>query len=253
MIFKFPQKKIVLDCFTNRPSVIKLSPISPAIMHTPNWWKVLPNSYRPKNTPFDFDRATMKSCDGMIDYYKESVVIPMWSDLAISIDKNNKKYHWQFSDGISNVGSHAVEQSSGFLSSYFSLKLISPWLFKTKEDIKWVWSHPVYNYEKSNDVVSLPAIVSYRYQTANHIHLFISFEKNQTIIIPHGQPMVFMTPMTDRKVEVVRHLVSDAEYIKIHGNSEKISFKNKYKKIIASAKQFEKCPFKNHMEVNNDY
>ena len=59
---------------------------------------------------------------------------------------------------------------------------MSPWLFSCKEDINWVWSHPAYNYQDSNYVVSLPAIVSYRQQSETNINILISNEKTQNIL-----------------------------------------------------------------------
>jgi len=246
MLFKFPQKKIVLECFTTRQSILETAPVTPAVKHFPNWWKALPNSYREKSKLFE--PPTMKSCAGMVDYYRKSIVLPLWSDLAVDIQKDLKEYRWQFSDGKSVVSYHDIDaQAKGFMASYVHLKIMSPWIFKCKEDINWVWSHPAYNYQDSNYVASLPAIVSYKQQSETNINILISNEKTQKILIPQGQPMVFMTPMSDRKVEIIRHLVSKEEYEKMLAPIERISFRHKFYNIVKRKEQFKDCPFKNHL------
>ena len=83
MIFKFAQKKIVLDCFTTNPEVVEYAPISYAIKHIPQWWKDLPETYLSEDG--FTNRGTMRYCAGMVDYYKKSIAIPMWADFSLKI------------------------------------------------------------------------------------------------------------------------------------------------------------------------
>jgi hypothetical protein len=246
ILFKFPKKKITLDCFTSEAHILRTAPIVPAIKLIPEWWKKLPNSYY-KNNEFS-PSSTMKHCIGMVDYYKKSIVLPLWSDLAINI-KSSREYYWQFSDRYSTAVQHNMEkQATGFLNGYSHIKLITPWAFKTKENISWVWSHPTYSYPNSHEVVSLPAVVNHLYMHGTNINLLFSANTPKTIIIPQGQPLVHIIPMSDRKVEIVRHLVSEAEYKKIKSVSTHITFLDKYIKTLDRIKQFKNCPFHNHIE-----
>jgi hypothetical protein len=243
MLFKFPKNKIVLDCFTSERYAIEYAPIDFAIKHIPNWWKNLPKSYLDTN---EFTQSpTMKHCVGMVDYYKNSIAIPLWSDLSIKVNED-KSYKWQFSDRRTQAGFHSMEkQANGFLSNFFHFKIISPWAFKTKEMINWVWSHPTYNYEFSEDIVSLPAIVNYEHQNSTNINLMVSTKEPKIINISQGQPMAVLTPMSDRKVEIIRHLVSEKEFDSILSMQARISFLNKYKKIVKRKEQFSGCPYHN--------
>lgn len=241
MIFRFPQKKIVLDCFTDNSSVIELAPVLPAVKLIPDWWKNLPQSMFDEETLNGV--TTMKNCVGMVDYYAKSIAIPMWCDVSIKINKN-KTYNWQFADRISKAEVHNIEeQAKGFLPEHGHLKLVSPWLFKTKENINWVWSHPTYNYANNADITSLPAISNYYHQNGSNINMMINLNSAKTIVIPHLTPVALLTPMSDRKVEVVRHLVSTEEFQKITNRNTTITFINKYKKIIKTKKQLGNCPF----------
>jgi hypothetical protein len=58
--------------------------------------------------------------------------------------------------------------------------------------------------------------------------------------------MVHLLPMSDRNVEIVRHLVSDEEYKRMETCANTIKFIKKYQNIVKKVKQFEKCPYKNH-------
>jgi hypothetical protein len=246
MIFKFPKKKIVLDCFTTKEGVLATAPIVPAIKLIPDWWKKLPQSYK----EFDFiPTGTMKNCTGMVEYYKKSIVLPLWSDLIVEINSPSE-YRWQFADRSSSVNSHNMDkQATDFLKNYIHLKLISPWFFKTKESINWVWSHPAYSYPNSNSVVSLPAVVNYSQQNTSNINLLFDSGSPKTVVIGHGQPMVHITPMSDRKVEICRHLISEKEWLQLKDlNNNPICFVNSYIKRMNKKEQFKNCPYNNHPE-----
>jgi len=248
ILFKFPKKKIVLDCFTTEEYILETAPIVPAIKLIPEWWRELPNAYYAEGSYSP--TSTMKHCVGMVDYYKKSIVIPLWSDLIVDI-KTASEYQWRFSDRLSRATDHNMEQqATGFLSGYAHLKLHSPWLFKTKEDISWVWSHPVYNYEHSNDVVSLPAVINFLAQPNTNINLLFNASTPKSILIPQGQPLAHLTPMSDRKVDIRRHLITQAEYTRLDRKNTNIVFLYKYAKILNRTKQFKDCPFHNHTKGN---
>jgi len=241
ILFKFPKKKIVLDCFTPFEHILTTAPIVPAMKLIPEWWKSLPNYYFDQSSPVEV--STMRNCVGMVDYYKTSIVIPLWSDLLIDITSCNE-YRWFFSDGMSNAGNHNLKnQATGFLNNYAHIKLDTPWRFKTKEKINWVWSHPTYSFPNSHNMVSLPGVVNYFEQRGVNINLLFFAEKKIKILIPQGHPMVHITPMSDRKVEIVRHLVTKEEYSRIASIGTRITFKKKYESNKKRQMQFKNCPY----------
>ncbi len=236
MFFKFLKKKIVLDCFTTESYVIQYSPILPAVRHIPDWWRALPKEFS------DPQLRNMRHCAGMIDYYKKSIAVPLWCELSIKVNQD-KSINWQFSDNITNAVHHSRYQYEGLLENYTHMKIQSPWFFRSEKDVDWVWSHPTYNYKHNDDAVSLPAIVNYYYQHTTQINLFIRVDKERHILIPHNAPMVMLTPMSDRNVEVVRHLVDKKEIERLERKSIPITFKAKYKTAIKSLNKFSDCPF----------
>jgi hypothetical protein len=244
ILFKFPQKKIVLDCFTTKVHVLETAPIVPAIKLMPEWWKQLPNSIFMEGTLGEM--STMRSCVGMTDYYKKSIAIPMWSDLRINIESSTS-YGWQFSDPLSQAQYHDMKkQATGFLDGYAHVKLVAPWYLKTKEDVSWVWSHPAYSFPDSHNIVPLPGVVNFLHQRALNANMLFFAEKPKTIFIPQGQTLAHLIPMSDRKVEIVRHLVNEKEYERIASISTPITFMKKYENNIKRKEQFKDCPFHNH-------
>jgi hypothetical protein len=49
--------------------------------------------------------------------------------------------------------------------------------------------------------------------------------------------------MTDKKIEIVRHLVSEQEFNRLSGLNRNVTFLDKYQTIKQKTKQFSKCPF----------
>ena len=57
--------------------------------HLPDWWKAGPSMLAPANASmFEKTKAgTYKSCPGMLDFFKDCVVLPMWTDVVIAANK----------------------------------------------------------------------------------------------------------------------------------------------------------------------
>jgi len=241
MIFQFPKKKIVLDCFTADEVAIRTAPIDFAIKHMPEWWQDLPATYTRDSFPF----GTMKNCAGMVDFYRYSIAIPMWSDLVISIGKN--QFSWKFSDYMSSADLHnTAQEATGFLPpNYNHLKLISPWHLSCKQSINWLWNTPLYNLNKNPDILIPPGIVNYSKQNITNVNILFNTEKERVIKLAQGSPIAMITPMTDRKIEIVRHLVSRQELER--KSRILITFNRPYDRRNELVKKFKDCPFHNHV------
>jgi hypothetical protein len=240
MIFYFIKPKIVLDCFTTEETIIKTNPVDFAVKHMPDWWKNLSNEY----IDDFFPRPNMNNCAGMNDFYKFSVAIPLWSDFALHIE--NEKFRWQFSDRKTSAGSHNLDrQADGFLpKNYSHLKIKSPWQLSCKKDINWMWNTPLYNFNKYPEIIVPPAIVNYNNLPTSNINLLFRNDEPKTILLKQGTPLVLLTPLTDKKIKIVRHLIDEKEFEK--QNRTNIAFTNVYKKIVKQKEKYSSCPFKNH-------
>jgi len=242
--FFVKRSTIHLDCFTQLSHVHNFHPIQSATHFYPEWWKNLPKVN--KTDKSWVGEPTMKSCVGFIELFKNSVAIPMWSDLCISTDNEKKQFKWNFSDGQTKMNMHNTDQFKNFVNgSYAHLKIISPWLFKTKNYVKWNWQYATYNSNVPDELILLPGIVDYKYQVVTNINILINLCKTQTIFLNAGNPLVFLTPLSDHKVKIHNHLVESVEYEKIKSISHPSYFFNSYnkkKKMIQNEES--KCPFR---------
>lgn len=232
-------RPINLDCFSCTRAYTT-APIQHANKFIPDWWKKLPNHYRDQNRPLDI-QPTLKSCAGFIDLYSKGVILPMWSDLNIIVSPDGV-VNWQFADAISSAGSHDARQMGEFIESIDSshLKLVSPWVFKCKEDILWHCSQPVWNNQAGKNFVAIPGIVEFKHQGTTNVNLFV--RHNSQFIIPYMQAMYHFIPISERPVKIHNHQVTYEELNKLE--SPPVAMLRSYYKRKKTAEEKEsKCPF----------
>jgi hypothetical protein len=156
---------------------------------------------------------------------------------------SNNTYQWQFSDKTSMADIHYEYQYTGFIGQdYGQLKLHSPWLFKTKADIDWLVSAPVYNLSSFRDYVLAQGLLDFSKQYSTHLQLLVDLTIDKVFTIPFGTPTLF-TPLTDKKVIIHRQLISDAELKAFSQSSLNSTFINKYKKP-----RLTNCPYRSFIK-----
>jgi hypothetical protein len=213
------EKKIILDCFTKITEIYEYAKIDSAARYIPQWWKDTP---RDRN---DVDRGTIKNCVAFRDYYAKGIVIPSWFEMNLTIyEQNNienKWFDWESSNKFVNTDrSHHPAQFEKFAQSDGkNLKLHNPWGFKTKENIFFTATQPTWNLRDQLEYLSiLPAIVNFKYQHFCNINFFIlNKDKVGFCNIPALTPLVILHPLTEKKVIVKNHLISEREWNKIFG------------------------------------
>ena len=242
LMFWFKKPKIVIDCFTNSETIITTSPIDFAIKYAPDWWLNLPNSFEMDGT--FWPSPTMKGCTGFTEYYRKSIAIPLWCDLALAV-KDNELY-WQFADQSTNSINHPPQQYGNFwpTDEYRHLKIDTPWIFRTKENIDWVWTSPSYNMKDLDKFTILPGITNFSYVGTPNINMMFNLKNERKLILPVNHVLVHLTPMTERKIEIKRHLLDSKEYEKMNNDIHpKISFSGVYGKTKKLKEKHKKCPF----------
>jgi hypothetical protein len=241
MMHFFRKSEIHLDAFTNRRDVIEYAPIVNAMEVIPAWWKNLPKNITHEND--FFPSATMKTCVGMYDYYNKSVAVPLWSDLHISTV--NSGYNWQFADSLTRADVHNPKEYAGFLTTekYGHLKIHSPWVLSTKEDLNWVYTQPIYNRTTFIDYFMAQGLLNFKFQPSANLQMFINLEKSKKFTVPFGTPFL-LTPMSDKKVVVHRHLITDEQYKSKASLATTSMTVNKYK----THNKLPKCPYKDNLK-----
>jgi hypothetical protein len=255
MLFFFKQKEIHLDCFSVYEHAYNLFPVDYSHKFYPDWWKKLP-----KEIPY-YDETTndtkgflntMKGCIGLIEFYQNSITIPLWTDMLLKVyrSKDKEGYEAFFSDGMTSMGLHRVQQMEGLTDfcKYIHYKINGPWFFRCKEDIRFSWVQPIWNFNPIDQIIVPPAVVDYKYQHGTSINFFLPVEKmdkeDNSLLIESGQPMVNIFPLSDRKIKIHNHFITQAELKKLHMDIPPISFFGKYNKVKRIMKEREsKCPF----------
>lgn len=246
MMFFFRRPTIHLDCFTSVSDYYEFSPIVQARNYYPDWWRKLPKIYRQTGSLKDV--STMKRCRGFIDWYDNAVILPMWSDVNIMISDNRGatlSYEWNSSDSRLQIHEHDKRQYDGLFAgaSYSNMKFVSPWCFKTKEHIKFDYSPVFWNSKKAHEIIVMPGIIDFKYQTATNLNCLVEHRQvRREINLRFNDPMAIIRPLDDRKLKFKNHLVDEYEFKKLSNWPQ--TWYNRYfmkKKIIMENER--KCPF----------
>jgi len=216
---------VYVDCYTMYPSVYDTARIKAAIHYYPKWWKRLPSTVdriAVDGVPnFKAPLSTMRHCVGLTDLFKKSFCLPLWSDLMIHVEPVTQGgYAWLFADGYSKVTDHPALQRGGFMppEHFQHLKLGSPWYLDCDEDIDFLCFDPVWpSYEGEETIIIPPGIVNFQYQPSTNVNFFVRKLENETrtVSLKFNTPLMFFTPLTDRKVILRYHLVAEQEMAKI--------------------------------------
>ena len=225
MILKFIQKPIKITAYisTEYSFAQTYSPIERASVFTPKWWKTLskPISYWGEDNKYNI-QTNAKSCLGILGTFQTGYVLPLWSDLSIKIGANNFAY--QFSDLKSKLNIHANSQLNGFYEDYIIAKITSPWILKTSEDIKFTFCNPFYMQSSITPYI-IPYGIAPTINKLSFTNIFLLFEKrDREITIRQNTPMIHIIPITDKNIEFKTEIISTEEYLKLHLNSERITF-----------------------------
>jgi len=248
-MFFFRRPSVIhVDCFTDRPDVYTFNKIDHSVKFLPAWWKKLPK--QAKNSPDNHPFPTLKTCQGFIDLFKSGIILPLWSDLSINLVKSNDSTNetfWQFADRMSYNEVHHADQRGTFLpkEEYQHFKLLSPWHLKTKEDLNWVVTGNTWINNNLSTIFFPEGILNFKWQAQTNVNMFLKKENvNKQMLLEVGQPLLQFIPMSEKKIVLHHHLVSQSEFQSVCDSGLLHTFINGYskgKKILQEKES--KCPF----------
>ena len=219
MFFFCKPKTIVLDAFTVNSSIVDLLAPDHASKYKPKWWYDIPTERQiVLPSGINIKSNTMKRCRGFKDYYSNvSIIIPLWDSFVLEYSKDGSRF--SFVDN-KNIIDYQLEAQRGFvyLKDFHQLKLVSPWRFREKTGINFLFSQAFYNFQDPTSFVMPPAIVNYKYQNATEVNFFVRKpigEDVGRIEFEAGHPLVYLTPLTEKRVVIKTHLVSTEELDKV--------------------------------------
>jgi hypothetical protein len=245
MFFFFKKKPVYLDCFTTHTGAFH-APVDYSYRFYPDWWKLLEKTVTDEEYgDLGVENPTMKNCVGFIDFFKNSITVPMWSDFSLRLGtKYRPGYNWKFADDFSRIEVHKPMQWGSFFpeNKYLHGKFVSPWKFKCKENIYFQKCGPFYNILNPHLIMFPPGLLEFKYQAAVNVNfLLVPQNEECNMFMKYYDPLVHFTPLTERPVKLKIHLVSHEEYEKI--GLTFVSFNRNYYKMKRASKNSSVCPF----------
>lgn len=236
--FLFKSKKKIVDCFTANPHAYNLFPISPSTKHFPEWWKNTPTTLEKRTSAnLIVEVATAKTCQGILDLYKKSYTLPLWSDLVMETEEQGCRF--QFADESSTLSFHDSGLTNHTFGNYLNIKLLSPWILKETSGTNFLFTQPFWSMPSDISTVQIPpGILEFKHQHSTHVNLLLN--KGHRHDWSAGKPIAHIIPLTENSIEFRNHLVSETELKNISGANLPffVGAYHKTKKIAES-----KCPY----------
>lgn len=246
---------IHVDCFTSNASVHKFAPVVKAAKAIPEWYESVLRVQK-SNTKWpqykinevgciDFNLnqslRSLRSCPGFMDLYKRGFIMENWCDLAVNVDSNGISFH--YSNGECPI-LHKNDQTAPGYQGYYILKLKSPWAITTKEDVKFVLTSPEWSMENYNFKI-LPGVLNFTYQSGSNAFIAIRKDVDDQFLIPMGHPLTHFIPLSDKKVVVHNHIVTEEEMntkrYNVIGTS--LGWRRTFALAKRNSEREKKCPF----------
>lgn len=218
MLLKFTEKTINLDCFTAIEQLPELFPILPTTKALPAWYRNLPMEVSANSPVFpSLTLSTIKGCSGIKDFFTNSITIPNWIEHRISVKPSGEVHFMALREDM-KLDSHDVRiQMGNAMPNYTHVKLSSPWRFKEKSGVNWVFTQAVWHHTDPCEFSIPPGIIDYKYQHTTNVNILVPWPKSdlKEVIIPSGKPLVQLVPMSDKQVKIHMHVITEQELKKM--------------------------------------
>lgn len=237
----FKQKPIVVDAYTNIGVLYEYAQPKSAAKSKPKWWKELP-SLKGGTDDNWYNSMNMKVCAGLNDLYRKGIVIPMWSDVDIKIGKiGSGAYEYLYADKMSSMSTHDPSEWGGFVDNknFQHIKLHTPWILDCKEDVDFIMTPDMYSGAFPPDALLPVGVLNFSKTGSCNINvMFKRHSEDVKHLIEFGSSVAMLIPMSDRKIVIKHHLISNDDYDRLSSRKNATpTFKGKYYRM-------QSCPFK---------
>jgi hypothetical protein len=249
MFFWHKRSTITLDCFTYLETTALNHPITRAGKFYPEELRDLPKSVSKKistnpRSNIQTELLTVKSCNGLTDLYRNGFVLPAWDTFDLEMLGESNFLINNPNGFIKGEYHHRDQYNNDIFKGYAHVKLLSPWYIKEKSGVQFVWMHPMWNRSDNIQNLSiLPAVIDFKKQHSSHVNTFIKI--GSIISFNAGDPLVHMIPISDKKIKINIHCVSEQEWMKekfqMDFHSHLLNHRNL--EIPEIFKNKKKCPF----------
>ena len=221
---------------TNR-QVFEHAKIESGAKYIPDWFK----SLAPKIISKEVDGGvfyTMKTCPGFVTLFKKSFMIPLWSDINISLGEiGSNEASFKAPNPDVTMETHHPAQYDGFAGGEWQqVKFNCPWSVKSSKPLNFCFLEPIWNnIEETKNFRILPGIVGSEKKHSIHLNIntMIRREQNHKVYqLKLGTPFCHIVPMTDEKINVKYRLVDMEEMEREHSPlTSRLKFQGFYEKV----------------------
>ena len=232
MMFNF-NKTIEVHCYTSKKFRADHFNVKEMFTHKPEWYKRLSNKPQ-KKTVFGnkckLPAQSIKNCYGIINLFKQSFYFPLWTDLTLINTIEDINVIANKSTVIGGNHLEGTDSKAPTLSTHHRhLQIKSPWIFKCDKDINFHVAGASWDYINNNfyDFNLPPAIIDFKYQ--HYLHLQFLFpiptgnQREAQIDLKAGDPIIYITPLTERKVKFITHSITKNEFSQMTEDLDGIS------------------------------
>lgn len=234
-MFFFRTPKVTVDLFTANASAFEFGKPQPAVKMHPDWWKRL-------KRPADVGHKNMRYCPGYVELYKRGFMTTLWSDVKIFVTGTRAPdagWGYEFADEVSVLEAHDNKQFDGFYSpdKCVAIKIHSPWKASTRTSLDFLVVDAAYNRMTHNLYFCPTGYVNFVDQhETNPFLFFIRNETDTNITLEFGTPLNHFVPLSDKRVELAYHLVSNEEMSRL--TPKGITFFGDYYKQLKVKRMF---------------
>jgi hypothetical protein len=249
MMFFKDNSSITIDCFTSSSVAYEYFPVTPSIEIKPTWWETLPTNFEVNESgTLRQKSATIKKCPGIFNLLKKGFMILNPAELSMEIKNigGEFKFSYEFvgQNSRGHIDLHDHRQYLGvFNNKYLQAKITLPWLIQEKNGVEFLLSEPTWLMKDPLEYLIPPGILDFKYQNNINVNLFFELKESRIDISP-GFPLTQLIPISDKKIKIKNHLISDEEYQKKFELSQPFGWISSYKKRKELINKKSKCPFR---------
>lgn len=229
-------KPVYLDLYTNNKLAYDYFSVKATNKFVPEWWRELPAYH--VDTDSGLKSAsntypTAKHCPGIVDTFKYTFGLPLWSDLTIAAKGGGEaEVKYPISSENDFVYGSGYRRGEFYREGkYLHLELETPWQGVSSDtSVNWYYTPASWHYDAAitDNLWFLPGILNFKYSHLTNFQLLMH-DFNHSVDLAAGTVMMYLVPMTEREVIVRSHY--DPEYFHdLTPLSLKMSFMNSYQK-----------------------
>jgi hypothetical protein len=205
-----------------------------------DWLRMLKssNKHHDYQRNYSFDVASAKQCPAINNYINSGIKFKAWTQIRVRVNPDGMVEHLQGTQDPGSgvlVSQHSPDQYQyRYQQSKTAFKLTNPWILKSSENIKYVFteSHYSTNILRENNIIIAPGLIDYKYQFATNVHMIVDVKKEPyEIVIPYGTPLFTLFPLTEREIDFSCEFLTHEKYNQIHTHFPRCPYK-RYTQLI---------------------